>query len=46
MTRLDEGDIEYKLANNNCSFKQIQIQVQNTRYLAKNKKLQNIRCNY
>ena len=46
MASLDEVDIKYKLTNNNYSFKQMQIQVQNTRYSAKNKKLQNIRCNY
>ena len=45
MASLDEVDIKYKLTNNNYSFKQMQIQVQNTRYSAKNKKLQNIGCN-
>ena len=47
MDNLDEGEIKYKLTNNNYSFKkmQMQIQVQNTRYSAKKKKLQNIRCN-
>ena len=50
MDNLDEGDIKYKLTNNNYSFKkmqmQMQIKLQNTRYSAKKKKkLQNIRCN-
>ena len=43
MDNLDEGDIKYKLTNNNYSFKQMQmpIQVQNTRYSAKKKKKKN-----